>query len=104
MTRQIKARIWLLAAATVLPPLAAQRLDGCFENHHSHVADVVRDRALMGAGYSLTERSLVPALSNPDPSIRSLAAMKLASLGGKGSMATPCACGQSSPTPVPRAQ
>jgi hypothetical protein len=70
----------LALIATAVPMhLAAQRSDGCFDGAPLNIAEDVAERVFSKAGYSRTEASLVSALTDPDPSVRSLASDKLAS-------------------------
>jgi len=70
----------LLSFSAGVVSASAQRADGCLANGVSTVSDVARDRFISGAGYSLSESSLLSALRDRDPSVRSLAALKLATL------------------------
>lgn len=90
---------WKLFASAVfvlLPSSAwAQRLDGCIDQRQPSAAkaplnsftEADRDRALREAGYSLSQSSLRSALKASDPALRSIAAMRLASLGGRDDVA-----------------
>jgi hypothetical protein len=89
--RGIYATIVLLAASR---PVAAQRLDGCV-NHgepgakgvSQSVSSEDRDRGLQEAGYLLTRDSLEAALYDRQADLRSVAAQKLAEIGGKVELA-----------------
>jgi hypothetical protein len=63
--------------AAALVPLAAQRADGC-DDAVQLVHNAGGGRVLGAAGYALAETSLISALSDSDPSVRSLAADNLA--------------------------
>jgi hypothetical protein len=85
--------IMLLAAGSL--PAVAQRLDGCVDHAApgahgaSHgVSYEERDLVLRGFGYSLTQESLLRALADQRPDVRSLAALKLAmEVGRKAELA-----------------
>ena len=59
-------------------PAGAQRADAC-EIRVGERVDGARERLLRSARYSLTEASLASAMSDADPSVRSLAADELGS-------------------------
>jgi hypothetical protein len=73
----------LIAAGSV--PLVAQRFDGCGSSQSPSTE--TRDRGLRDAGYSLTRDSLVSALSDRRPDVRSVAAQKLAEIGARSAFA-----------------
>jgi len=89
MTRMSEAHIVVLAIAIACLPCAAQRVDGCSaDGHHiSFLSDEEQGRALLGAGHPLSKSSLISTLGDSSPSMRSLAALKLASFGEKGDIA-----------------
>jgi len=83
MTNTNSTGLAMLMLTALLPALAAQRLDGCSGNTVSPLSDQARDYALRNSGHPLNESSLASALEDSNPSIRSLAALKLASLQQK---------------------
>lgn len=60
-------------------PLSAQRADKCDSGGLFDIDHGVREGVLRGAGYSSAEASLISALTDLDPSVRSFAADELAS-------------------------
>jgi hypothetical protein len=78
----------ILLAATL--PVTAQRVDGCSVSGQTTsiypVMDEARDAELRGAGYSLSENSVESAVQDSNPSIRSLAALKLVARDQKSSI------------------
>jgi hypothetical protein len=81
-TKEIHFAILSLLVVIALP-LMAQRPNGCSEIPISRMPDIVLDQALRKSGQSLNESRLLTALTDSNPSVRSLAAWKLASLGKK---------------------
>ena len=82
---RIYVTIMLLAAGSAWAD--GERKDGCSAGrttsppHVQTVSGEARDRGLMGAGYTLTRDSVISALSDPMPEVRSLAALRLSSSG-----------------------
>jgi len=69
----------LVALIAGFLPLSAQRIDGCNEGRISSLSDAEVDWGLRHSHYRTNEESLLAALSDARPPVRSLAALKLAS-------------------------
>jgi len=78
----VSAITWVIAMSACIE-LPAQDLSRCAigQPYSLEASEKERDRTLRSKGYSLTQESLLPGLTSPEPTVRALVADKLSNIG-----------------------